>query len=65
MKMMAEKELIINSVKCEYVKAEESMEFICTRCKQRKISKKYAEYVEGKTKRLICNACYGNLLSKL
>lgn len=58
------KQLIINGQVCEYVKLDESIEFFCSRCKKRKISKKYAQYqINGVTKKL-CNGCYGNLLSK-
>lgn len=58
------KQLVIKGNVCEYVKLDSSIEFVCSRCKKRKISKKYAQYqVNGVTKKL-CNACYGNSLSK-
>ena len=58
------KQLIIHGQVCEYVKLDENIEFFCSRCKKRKISKKYAQYqINGVTKKL-CNGCYGNLLSK-
>lgn len=58
------KDLIINGVICEYVKLDESIEFFCDRCKQRKISKKYAQYQINGTTYKICNGCYGKLLSE-
>lgn len=51
-------------VSFEYVKLEESIEFFCARCGKRKISKKYAQFEDNGTTKKICNACYGNLLSK-
>lgn len=61
---MKENELTINGAKCVYIKQEESIEFICARCKRRKISKKYIQIMGGSKNQYICNACYGNLLSK-
>lgn len=58
------KQLIINGDVCEYIKTEESIEFICNRCKKRKVARKYAQYQSDGTVKKICNACYGNLLSK-
>ncbi len=57
--------LVINGNECEYVKLEKSIEFICNRCKKKKIARKYAQYQakDGTIKKL-CNACYGNILSK-
>lgn len=62
---MAEtKDKIIGNVLYTYVALNESIEFICARCKKRKISKKYAEYVTpGGKKAKICNGCYGRLIS--
>lgn len=56
--------LIFNRLNYTYIKEKESVEFICERCHHRKIAKKYAEYVNTTIRRRICNACYGNLLSK-
>lgn len=48
----------------EYIKLDENIEFICDRCGKRKISKKYAQFTKNGAYLKICNACYGNLLSK-
>ena len=62
---MSESKILIDRTEYtyEYKKLDESIEFFCFRCGNRKISKKFAEIqVDGSTKK-ICNGCYGRLLS--
>lgn len=61
---MSEKVLVINDCVVEYVKLDESIEIICSRCGKRKISKKYGQYSDAGTMKRLCNGCYGNLLSR-
>ena len=55
---------IYENTEFEYIKLEESIEFICDRCGKRKIAKKYAQYIKNGENKKVCNACYGNLQSK-
>ena len=58
------KQLVIKGKVCEYVKLDEKVEFICNRCKKRKIARKYAQYqLDGVIKKL-CNGCYGSMLAQ-
>lgn len=57
-------EKMYENIEFEYIKLEESIEFFCDRCGKRKIAKKYAQYMKNGEGKKICNACYGNLLSK-
>lgn len=60
----AMKKLIINGSECEYIKLEKSIEFLCSRCKKKKISKKYAQYQIGGVTKKLCNGCYGSMLAQ-
>ena len=62
--MNMENNKIYEDPEFKYIKLEESIEFICDRCGKRKISKKYAQYSKNGENKKICNACYGNLLSR-
>lgn len=55
---------VYDNIEFEYIKLEESIEFICDRCGKRKIAKKYGQYSKCGENKKICNACYGNLMSK-
>lgn len=57
-------EMIYDGIEFEYIKLEESVEFFCYRCGKRKIARKYAQFMKNGESKKICNACYGNLLSK-
>lgn len=58
------KHLEILESPCAYIKNETAVEFICNHCNKLKIAKKYAEYKHNGIIHRICNACYGNLISK-
>lgn len=55
---------VYDNIEFEYIKLEESIEFICDRCGKRKIAKKYGRYSKNGEDKKICNACYGNLISR-
>ena len=55
---------VYDNIEFEYIKLEESIEFICDRCGKRKNEKKYGQYSKCGENKKICNACYGNLMSK-
>lgn len=46
-----------------YIKKDKAITFYCSRCKKMKTAKKYA-IDENNSDIMICNACYGYLLSK-
>ncbi len=48
----------------EYIKLDETVEFICHRCQKRKIAKKYAQYTYNDETVKLCNGCYGRLMSE-
>ena len=54
-----------DNIEFEYVKLKENIEFICDRCGKRKIAKKYARYTKNGENKIICNACYGNLMANV
>lgn len=56
--------LIFNGNKCEYIKLDTSIEFFCGRCGKRKIARKFAKYTDDGKEILLCNGCYGKLLSE-
>ena len=60
---MDKKTKIIDGKEYTYVSLDESKDFFCARCKNKK-SKKYAEYVEQGARKVICNGCYGAICAK-
>lgn len=64
LEMNNSKDQVYANVSFEYIKLDESIEFFCDRCGKRKIAKKYAQYMDNDKCKKVCNACYGNILSK-
>ena len=46
---------VYDNIEFEYIKLEESIEFICDRCGKRKIAKKYGQYSKCGENKKICN----------
>lgn len=46
-----------------YVKQDEISEFVCSKCKKKKTSKKYAEAIDEVVPERICNGCFGYLIA--
>lgn len=61
---MEKKTKIIDGKEYTYVSLSESKDFFCNRCQRNKKSKKYAEYTEQGSKKVICNGCYGAICAK-
>ena len=55
------KTVILGDVSYDYISLDESIEFICSRCNRRKISKKYATPTIKSPSVKLCNGCFGKL----